>query len=53
MLPVVFTLPESTRPLSVQCLSRHVHTNDRTGIGAAFADTDFQTYRVIRDSLAG
>ena len=53
MLPVLFTLPESAKPLTIQCLSRHVHANDRTGIGASFADTDFQTYRLLQDSLAG
>lgn len=48
---VVFTLPDSTRPLTIQCLPRHVHTDGQTGVGASFVDTDFQSYRVLQDNL--
>jgi len=50
-LVVVFTLPESTRPLTVRCVLRHVRSNGQTSIGASFVDTDFQSYRVLQDNL--
>jgi hypothetical protein len=50
-LAVVFTLPDSTKPLTIQCLPRHVNTDGQTNIGASFLDTDFQSYRVLQDNL--
>ena len=50
-LAVVFTLPESTRPLTIQCQPRHVTTDGQTGVGASFVDADFQSYRVLQDDL--
>jgi len=50
-LGVVFTLPESTKVLSIECLPRHVATDGQTSIGASFVDTDFQSYRALQDNL--
>ena len=51
-LHVVFTLPESARPLSMDCIPRHRRAGDQTSIGASFIDTDFQCYQALRNHLA-
>lgn len=50
-MSIVFTLPQSERPLSVQCLPRHVRENGQTAIGASFIDTDFQSYQALQNFL--
>lgn len=50
-MSVVFTLPQSDRPLSMQCAPRHVRANGQTGIGASFMDTDFQSYQALQNYL--
>jgi hypothetical protein len=37
-LSVVFALPESDRPLTMQCIMRHVQSNGSSSIGASFID---------------
>ncbi len=48
---IVFTLPASGRPLSMQCMPRHVRVNGQTNIGASFIDTDFQSYQALQNFL--
>jgi hypothetical protein len=50
-ISVVFTLPESARPLTVQCALRHVDSNGQTNIGATFIDTDFGSYQTLQNYL--
>ena len=50
-LRVVFTLPESSKPLSMECIPRHLHAGDQTAVGASFVDTDFQCYQALRSHL--
>jgi len=50
-LRVVFTLPESARPLSMECIPRYLRAGTQTGIGASFIDTDFQCYQALRNHL--
>jgi hypothetical protein len=49
---VVFTLPESKRPLTVQCALQHASSiNGDTNIGASFCDSDFTSYQAIQNYL--
>jgi len=49
---IVFTLPEIKKPLSVQCLPKHiVHSNGETTMGVSFADTDFANYQALQNYL--
>jgi hypothetical protein len=51
-ISVVFTLPQSRKPLTVQCVSQHVHCIDgKTNIGASFCDSDFGCYQTIQNYL--
>jgi hypothetical protein len=49
---VVFTLPQSKRPLTVQCALQHARSIDgETNIGASFCDSDFTSYQAIQNYL--
>jgi len=48
---IVFTLPESTRPLTMRCTPRHVRSNGQTGFGASCVDSDFQSYQALQEHL--
>jgi hypothetical protein len=51
-ITVVFTLPQSKKPLSVQCAPQHVNNIDgETIIGASFCDSDFACYQTIQNHL--
>ena len=51
-LTVIFTLPETRKPITVQCMPQHVyHTEGETNIGASFCDSDFASYQAIQDCL--
>jgi len=50
-MSLVFTLPESTRPLAMQCIPRHLRAGDQTTIGASFVDTDFPSYQILQNQL--
>ena len=51
-ISVVFTLPQSKKPLSVQCVPQHVNQVDsETNIGLSFCDTDFGCYQTIQNFL--
>jgi len=50
-ISVVFALPQSERPLTLQCTPRYLRSNGEMGIGAAFVDADFQSYRSLQDYL--
>ncbi|MBA4417178.1 MAG: hypothetical protein C0392_04615 [Syntrophus sp. (in: bacteria)] len=51
-IAIVFALPEIKKPLSVQCMPKHiVRSNGDTIIGASFEDTDFTNYQTLQDYL--
>ncbi len=50
-ISVVFTLPMSEKPLTVQCAPRHTHSNGLMNIGASLVDTDFHSYRTLQNYL--
>jgi hypothetical protein len=51
-ISIIFTLPESKKPLTMQCTPRHVfHSKDETSIGANFIDTDFASCQTLQDYL--
>jgi len=51
-ISIVFALPEINKPLSMQCVPRHiVRSNGETTIGASFKDTDFVNYQTLQDYL--
>jgi hypothetical protein len=50
-ISVVFTLPQSSSPVTIQCRPRHIRANGQTGIGAALVDTDFQSYQALQNYL--
>ena len=50
-ISVVFTLPGSERPLTMQCIPRHMRSGVQTSIGASFVDTDFQSYQTLQSHL--
>lgn len=50
-ISVVFTLPEGAKPVSTQCIPRHVHAGNQTDIGASFVDTDFPSYQILQNYL--
>jgi hypothetical protein len=51
-ISIVFTLPESKKPLVVQCMAHHVYNSDGDiSIGASFSDTDFTSYQTIQNYL--
>ena len=49
---VIFTLPEATQPLNLKCRSRRVADKELdTHVGAAFVDSDFQSYQALQQYL--
>ena len=51
-ISIIFTLPESKRPISMQCVPQHVYrSNGETSIGASFTDTDFVSYQTLQSYL--
>ncbi len=50
-ISLVFTLPKSEKPLSVQCTAKHVRSNGQTNVGATLIDTDFQSYQTLQNYL--
>ena len=50
-ISVVFTLPGGERALTVECMTRHIHSNDKKTIGASFIDTDFQGYQTLQSHI--
>jgi hypothetical protein len=50
-ISLVFTLPQSERPLTVQCSPRHVSSNGQMSIGASLIDADFQSCRTLQNYL--
>jgi hypothetical protein len=50
-ISVVFTLPQSEKPLTVQCAPRYVRSNGQTDIGALLVDSDFRSYRTLQEYL--
>jgi hypothetical protein len=51
-ISIIFTLPDSKKPLTVQCTPRHVfHSEDETSIGANFTDTDFPSCQTLQNYL--
>jgi hypothetical protein len=52
-LSVVFALPESDRPLTMQCVPRHVRLDGRKSIGASFVDKECEGYETLEGHLVG
>jgi hypothetical protein len=50
-ISLVFTLPQSERPLTMRCSPRHVTSNGQTNIGASLIDADFQSCRNLQNYL--
>ncbi|MBA4419158.1 MAG: hypothetical protein C0392_14815 [Syntrophus sp. (in: bacteria)] len=51
-ISIVFPLPEDKKPLTMQCIPRHVyHSNNDTTIGASFIDPDFSSYQSLQNYL--
>jgi hypothetical protein len=50
-LSVVFTLPETTKPLLMQCVARHSSADIPPYIGASFAEDGHQGYTALRNYL--
>jgi len=51
-ISIIFTLPDSKKPLTMQCTPRHVfHSKDETNIGANFVDTDFVSCQTLQNYL--
>jgi hypothetical protein len=51
-ISIVFTVPQSKKPLSVQCVPQHVSCiGGETNIGASFCDSDFACYQTIQNYL--
>jgi hypothetical protein len=49
---VIFTLPEATQPLNLKCRSRQcINKEPDTHVGAAFVDSDFQSYQALQQYL--
>ena len=49
---IIFTLPEATQPLTLKCKPRRVmERGDDIDIGAAFIDSDFQSYQALQQYL--
>jgi hypothetical protein len=51
-ISVVFTLSRSKKPLTMHCIIRHIHSDNRRSIGASLIDTDFHSYRILQGYLA-
>ncbi len=50
-ISVVFTLPQSEKPLTMQCVPRYVHANGQINIGASLVDTDFHSYQTLQNYI--
>jgi hypothetical protein len=51
-ISVVFTLPDSKKPLNVLCVPKRVYPSDsETKIGAFFVDTDFASNQALQNYL--
>ena len=50
-ISVVFTLPQSEKPLTMQCSPKYVRPNGQISIGASLVDTDFHSYRTLQNYL--
>jgi hypothetical protein len=50
-LAVVFTLPETTKPLLMQCVARRCSDDKPPHIGASFAEDGHQGYAALRNYL--
>jgi hypothetical protein len=48
---LVFALPESERPLTMQCTPRHVRSDSQTNMGMSLVDTDFHSYQTLQNYL--
>lgn len=53
-ISIVFAVPESKRPVTIQCLPRHTfRSNGETNIGASLVDTDHKSYRELQHYING
>ncbi len=50
-LSLVFALPQSEKPLTMQCSPRHVRADAQTNMGLTLVDTDFQSYQTLQNYL--
>ena len=51
-ISIVFTLPDSKRPLAMQCVPKRVYPYEgATTIGASFIDTDFASQQALQNYL--
>jgi hypothetical protein len=51
-ISIIFTLPDSKRPLTMQCVPNRVYPSDsETRIGAYFIDTDFASHQALQNYL--
>jgi len=51
-ISIIFTLPDSKRPLTMQCVPNRVYPSDsETRIGASFVDTDFTSHQALQNYL--
>ena len=49
-ISIVFTLPQTRKPLSVECIAQYTNSmNGETNIGASFCDSDFTSYQAIQN----
>ncbi len=49
---IVFTLPDATQPINVTCKSQRVfECGEDMHVGAAFVDSDFQSYQTLQKYL--
>ena len=51
-ISVVFTLPRSEEPLTMQCSPRYVRPGGQINIGASLVDTDFHSYQTLLNYIA-
>jgi CheY-like chemotaxis protein len=51
-MSITFALPESKRPITIECIPQHVFRSDQeTKIGASLVDTDVEMYRTLQNYL--
>jgi hypothetical protein len=50
-ISIVFALPESDRPLTMQCVPRHVRADGEKSIGVSFIDGECEGRDLLRASL--
>ena len=51
-ISVVFALPRSEEPLTMQCSPRYVRPGGQINIGASFVDADFHSYQTLLNYIA-